>query len=633
MDIAHPGQICLVTDFPDADGKPQRQHFRAPTECILAWRASDVLPALRRIDEASRWGVWAVGYLAYEAAAGLDAKLAQSMHILPDTVHARPLLAFGLFDGPCMLPTADGSLPAPSAHTPAPEWTLSENADTYTRQVEHIRQDIAAGEVYQVNYTLRAHSREDGALSLWHYYEALRQRQQADYCAWLDWGNWQVLSLSPELFFDWHRHTGRIVTRPMKGTAPRGTTPEQDSAAAQALQTSPKERAENVMIVDLLRNDLGRIAETGSVQVPALFATEPYPTLWQMTSTVRAQLPHETDLATVLQALFPCGSITGAPKRKSMEKIAALESGPRDVYCGALGIVSPDRAVFNVAIRTVAAWPQQPLEAGFGSGITWSSQAQAEYAECALKSQFLRTPPLPAPDWSLLETLLLSEGRYALLPLHLQRLEASAQAWNFRPMPPTRSRRALQDYAATHAQGCWRVRLLLAADGALSVQGTALPQTPSTQWMEDPNIGWIPGEWMHAPDQDFSLQEQNVYIEISPNPTTELPWLQHKTSQRHYYDQVLAQHPQAWDVLLHNAQGHATECTRGNIVLQSGGQWLTPPLSDGLLAGTLRTALLQRGLVQEASLPLDRLLQPQSGDRLWFINSVRGWVPLSIAGF
>ena len=632
--IPDPERLVFVTDFPHSRGGVQRLRFSRPRELLLAWQPDEVLPVLARLEQATVAGLWAVGYLAYEAAAGLDAKLAQST-----AAPEEPLLAFALFDHPDGEPEfalgsqchAAGPHAQMAAPAPMPSWQLSEDGATHAAAVEQIRQAIAAGDYYQVNHTLRSLAQVPDGYPLWHYYEALRQRQQADYCAFLDWGDWQVLSLSPELFFTWNRATGQISTRPMKGTAPRGATPEADLAAAQALRSSPKERAENVMIVDLLRNDLGRIAVTGSVQTPKLFETEPYPTLWQMTSTVQAIKRPEIGLGTLMQALFPCGSITGAPKRKAMEAIAALEGSPRGVYCGALGIVSPYRATFNVAIRTVFAHDGH-LRGGVGGGITWSSDAEAEYAEAQLKARFLQTAPVAAAEPELLETLLLVDGRYALLPLHLDRMTASAIALGFRPLSPAALQRELETYACAHAAGVWRVRLLRSAEGELRVEGVQLESARSDDLRNWDTTGLAPASWLRAPGIGSELGTlQQIALASAPNAEADTPWLRHKTTQRSHYERETTLHAHAWDVLLHTPDGNVTECTRGNLVLQmADGHCITPPLTHGLLPGTLREALLNRRLIEERPIPLQRLLTPEPGDRLWFINSVRSWVAVSL---
>ena len=651
----------MVFDFESATSTPQRLHFSKPCALELAWQADEVLPALQRIEQAVQQGAWAAGYIAYEAAAGLDPAMARAMQATAPTTPAAPasplqtpLLAFALFTAPedqCTAgsetarsnqPYANGlpattPCPAPEAdddeadsHSAIVQWQLSEAQDAYVEKVNRLRAAIAAGDLYQVNYTLRADAATDQHFSPWLYYEALRQRQQCRYGAFLDWGDHQVLSLSPELFFDWNRSTGTITTRPMKGTAARGATPEADAAQAHALQTSAKERAENVMIVDLLRNDLGRIAQTGSVHVPQLLRTEPYPTLWQMTSTVQATTRADTTFTQVLQALFPCGSITGAPKHMAMRKIAAFEPQPRGVYCGAVGFIHKERALFNVAIRTITRSHSGHMRCGTGGGITWPADAHAEYAEALLKLRFLHAAPLPLPRFALRETLLLAQGRFALLPLHLQRIAQSAQACHFFPVSNAQREQALHAFAAQHPQGLWRVALTQTAAGALTVEGSHLADedllAPGTDWADQDAL---PAPWLQPPATQATPALPVAYA--AQANTTDSFWLLHKTTQRaHYDDAALAAAPGTWDVILHTPDGFATECTRGNLVLQTAQGCITPPLAQGLLPGTLREALLARGTIREEPIPLQRLLQPQPHDTLWFINSVRGWLPITL---
>ena len=370
-----------------------------------------------------------------------------------------------------------------------------------------------------------------------------------------------------------------------------------------------------------------------------------------MTSTVQATTRPDVGLPDVLRALFPCGSITGAPKRMAMQKIAELESSPRGVYCGAVGIINAERAVFNVAIRTVqvgqvgqvGSQPPLPdaetacpppshalLRCGTGGGITWPSDAQAEYAEALLKMRFLQTAPVPLPSYALRETLLLAAGRYALLSLHLQRLAQSAEVCGFRPVSAQAHRAALQDFAAAHAQGAWRVQLTQDANGMLQVQGTLLDAALPAALADWPAGDMAPRAWLAAPAwPQAGAHALRVALAAQPNTPADGPWLLHKTTHRALYDQAWAQAPEgSWDVLLHTADGFATECTRGNIVLQTAQGCFTPPVAQGLLPGTLREALLRQGVVREQAIALARLQRPEAGDALWFINGVRGWLPL-----
>ncbi len=354
-------------------------HFADGVEEISAATPQQVLPALRRIETAVQNGFHAAGFLSYEAAPAFEPNLRVK------NPAGFPLLWFGLFKTRREIAAGEFFCDGKSQLT---DWRPSLDESTYCRAVEQIRERIAAGDTYQVNFTfrLRANFRGDD-LALYHY---LCRRQRAGYCAYLDLGRYRILSASPELFFHWHNR--QLTAKPMKGTRPRGRTPAEDQRYIEQLQTSAKERAENLMIVDLLRNDMGRISEFGSVRVPQLFEVERYETVLQMTSTITSRLLPKAGLIEILQALFPSGSVTGAPKIRTMDIIAALEDSPRQIYTGAIGFVSPGpEAVFNVAIRTLLLDTHTGLaELGVGSGITYDSTPEAEYNECLLKAEFVR---------------------------------------------------------------------------------------------------------------------------------------------------------------------------------------------------------------------------------------------------
>ncbi|MDX1421050.1 MAG: aminodeoxychorismate synthase component I [Rubricoccaceae bacterium] len=345
---------------------------------LTAATAAEVPALLDALDRVRAAGRWAAGFLAYEAGYALEPALF-------DAPEAAPLGWFGVYAAPERIgPGAADALLAEAGtfRLGGPHFALERAA--YDERIAAVRQLIREGDVYQLNLTAPYRFPFSGdPLGL---YRAVRRRQRVPYGAYLDTGERRVLSFSPELFF---RLDGRRITaRPMKGTAPRGATPAADDRLARALAGDEKNRAENLMIVDLLRNDLARVSDAGSVAVPRLFETERYETLTQMTSTVTAMLRPEATLSGVLRALFPCGSVTGAPKLRAMQRIRALETGPRGVYCGAIGYVGPDTAVFNVPIRTVELQEGEG-RLGVGSGIVWDSEAGAEYAECLLKAQFL----------------------------------------------------------------------------------------------------------------------------------------------------------------------------------------------------------------------------------------------------
>ncbi|WP_293464850.1 chorismate-binding protein, partial [Polaromonas sp.] len=413
-------------DFSDPhdSAAPRLRHaFGTPRTVLVAHELAEVRPVLDAVQAAAREGFWCVGYVRYEAAPAFDAALA---------VHAPdgPLAWFAVYDQ---------ALPWPEdAHTGAAQvqWTETCPRPVFGVAMDQLQRAIAAGELYQVNFTAPLLGQwvgqppEDADLVL---FAALQRAQPGGYAACIDTGSTgdgRVLSVSPELFFDWNDASegGQILARPMKGTAARGATPEMDAAQAEALRASPKERAENVMIVDLLRNDISRIAEPFSVRVPALFHTQALPTVWQMTSDVQARTRPGTTLAGVFAALFPCGSVTGAPKVRAMQMIRTLEPQLRGVYCGAIGVVRPGaqghgiRATFNVPIRTVTVQAGR-LRCGIGSGITSGAVPDAEWQEWRNKRQFLDRASQP---FDLLETLALQDGQLRHAAEHLLRLASAA---------------------------------------------------------------------------------------------------------------------------------------------------------------------------------------------------------------
>lgn len=558
-----------------------RCDFGAPRKVLQAIRAADVRSVIEAAEAAAREGSWVVGWLAYEAASAFDPALPTQP---PDGV----LAWFGVHDAPLEEPMANEVIDAVRvAWDAAP----GERA-AFDGALLELRQAIEAGELYQANHTARwcGELQRGDPLAL---FEALRREQPAAWAAFVDSGGQQVLSVSPELFFDWDG--GEVLTRPMKGTAPRGPDAQEDAALAAQLVASPKERAENVMVVDLLRNDLSRVALPGSVRVPSLFDVQALPTVWQMTSDVRARTRPGTRLFDLLQALFPCGSVTGAPKRQAMRRIVRHESGPRGVYCGAVGVLRPGgAATFNVAIRTVAV-RGRALSLGVGSGITAGSNARAEWREWQHKAAFAQRAAEP---FELLETLALEEGQWRHETLHRERMAASARhfgfAWNAQAW-----RDALQGLAAGHPTGLWRVRVLGARDGCIVASAHAMVATS------------VPVSLVLA---ERPLQQAHS------------PFVRHKTTRRAHYETAERALPGVFDTLLWNDDGELTECTRGNIALRFDGEdgWLTPALDSGLLPGIGRHVALIEGRLREAAIPVSALAQARE---LAFLNSLRGWLP------
>jgi para-aminobenzoate synthetase/4-amino-4-deoxychorismate lyase len=581
MDNPSPSPF-LVFDFCDRQGRLQRLGFVNPSGIIIANSVDEVRPALRTVHQSVGAGFYAAGYISYEAAPAFDSALvAHEARI--------PLLWFGLFRGPVEVapPHSDDGF-----HLT--DWQPSITRNLYDGHIAAVREAIARGDTYQVNYTMRLRARFEG--DDFAFYHRLRHAQRASYCAYLNMGRYRILSASPELFFRWHG--SQIVTRPMKGTVRRGRWTEEDGALSAWLAASYKNRAENVMIVDLLRNDLGRVAEIGSVHVSRLFEIERYRTVFQMTSTISAKVPPYTTLEDVFAALFPSGSITGAPKVSTMELIAELEEEPRNIYCGAIGLVGPDgEAVFNVAIRTVLVDSRTGIaEYGVGGGITWDSTAEDEYAEALAKAAVLAEA---WPRFDLLETLRLEEGTYARLERHLERLIASASYFDI-PLSAEGVRSALEEHARVYSSGARRVRLLVSPEGKVRVESDPLPL---------PSQASLP---VALASQPVSRSNRFLY---------------HKTTYRSLYEAHRAAHPDVFDVLLWNEEGELTEFTIGNLVIEMDGCRWTPPRESGLLAGTFRAHLIDRGEICERVLSRGDL---RRASHLWLINSVRGWVPVHL---
>lgn len=572
----------LVFDFVGDDESPQRLIFAHPVEIITTSSLTSVRSCLRDVQRGVDKGLYAAGYVSYEAAPALD----PSLNVRSDT--RLPLIWFGLFRAPVEV----AEPPLRTFHLS--DWEPSVPRPRYDCDVARIRAAISRGDTYQVNYTFRLRARFEG--DDYAFYHRLVSAQRAGYCAYLHLGRYRILSISPELFF--RRQGSSIIARPMKGTMKRGRWLEEDSAFAERLFNSEKNRAENVMIVDLVRNDLGRIAEIGSVALTKLFEIERFPTLWQMTSEIEAKVRPETTLDDVFSALFPSGSVTGAPKVSTMKIIAGLEDTPRNVYCGAIGFVTPDaESVFNVAIRTVIIDSEfATAEYGVGGGITWDSTAEDEYQEAHNKAEVLVEEH---PEFELLETMRLENGRFYLLERHLERLQASALYFDFSVSPP-RIRQELAAFSAGAGAKTLRVRLLLSKDGAIRIESKSIEAPPS---------GAVPVTLASRP-----VSRGNLF-------------LFHKTTQRRLLNELKAEWPNSYDVLLWNEEGEATEFSTGNLVATLSGELITPPLLSGVLAGTLRAQLIDEGQIQERVLTLPQL---SLATDLWLINSVRGWVPVSL---
>jgi para-aminobenzoate synthetase/4-amino-4-deoxychorismate lyase len=578
---------ALATDGRDAGSGWRR--YREPLGVLSASRLCDVLPLLAEVRRQTLAGRVAVGWIAYEAAPAFDAALVVRP---PGPV---PLAWFALFAAG--EDAADPSI-TPAATPFTPPWRGGPPREIYHGAVRRIHEHIASGDTYQVNYTYRLRAPWDGGP--FERFAALAGAQRSRYAAFIDAGRYAVLSASPELCF---RLEGDLLTcRPMKGTAPRGLSLVEDRLQAAGLRASEKERAENVMIVDMVRNDLGRIARIGTVRVPRLWETERYPTLWQMTSTVCAETAAPLD--EILVALFPSASITGAPKVRTMQIIKEIERTPRGIYTGCVGVLGPGRRGWmNVAIRTlVVDRENNSAEYGTGSGIVWDARAAAEFDECRTKTLVLGGLP---PPFQLIETLAWTPGEgLLLLERHLRRIGDSAEYFGF-ACDADKIRLRLAE-ATDGLRRPHRVRLLLDERGVIEV--TVVPLLQRAVPLGD------------APQRRAA---RTVRVAVAREPVMRRDtFLYHKTTRRRVYERSLAGAPGCDDVILVNEEGEVTESTMANVVVRDEGGYWTPPVEAGLLAGTFRGHLLERGAIREKRLSLADL---QAAREVWLINSVRGW--------
>jgi para-aminobenzoate synthetase/4-amino-4-deoxychorismate lyase len=599
-DIAPLLEGCMPVILLDsARPLPTQRHtllFREPIEELTANTFAEIPELLGRLDRLSRKH-WLCGYLSYEAGYALEPRFARLRR--DPQPNAFPLGWFGVFGAPHVFDHATGRWntvpvcqPRAAAAAVAPRLMPSLDRASYLGRIDTIRDYIAQGDTYQVNFTydnLLTSTLEPAAL-----YTALRAGQPTPLCAFIAhrWGH--ILSFAPELFFQQNRRT--IVTQPMKGTAPRGAGAEEDAALRQGLAQDPKNRAENIMIVDMLRNDLGRICETNSIQVRDLFAVQTHPTLHQMTSTVTGTLRRQTGYADIFRGLFPCGSVTGAPKIRTMEIIAELESAPRGVYCGAIGYIAPGRrAVFSVPIRTLQkATAEAYWHYPVGSGIVWDSSGPAEWDECQTKCTFLTRT---RPRFELIETMPLQNGRLLYQRDHLARMQRSAGHFNI-PWDSRVLRQALSDIRrdcpmpAKH-----RIRLLLGIEGRLRWESALLTEAQS----QEPGILLVASE-RQDPGNEF---------------------LYHKTTHRPWYATAMERirAGACAEVCFLNTRNEITEGAISNIFILRDGALITPPVSCGLLPGVLRQRLLRTGRCREKILTLEDL---RTAERVYCGNSVRG---------
>ena len=552
-------------------------HFKDP---LCVYSASTVDRVIETLDQVERSclddTVWAVGWISYEAAPAFD----QSMTVREETTF--PTIWFATFSEP----TITQELPETKQPSPL-SWRPSITKDEYIDAVQEVRSAIARGDTYQVNYSFRLHSSfAPDPLAL---FATMVRNQGGDYSWFVDTGDYVIASASPELFFS--KNGDVITSRPMKGTSPRGRTLTEDFALAEDLRTSPKNRAENIMIVDMTRNDLSRVAERGSVSTPSCCTIEKYPHMLQMTSEVRAT--SHASLTELIQAFFPAASITGAPKTETMKIIAERETTPRKIYTGTLGVISPhDRAWFNVAIRTALLdRARNVTEYGIGSGIVWDSQSDLEYDECLNKATAVTRS---TPPFELFETILWEpDSGFFLLEEHLSRITDGADylSWPLNPEDVMSRLDQVAQQCATTAQS-HRVRVYASKNGSLRHDLTPLTALPSCYRL--------------SPAKE----------PIASND----PSLFRKTTDRRTYDLAIPRDGDAADVILWNERGEITETKIANICLELDGVLYTPPVTSGLLPGCYRDHLIKKGSIIERTLTLADL---HRATRIVLVNSLR----------
>lgn len=593
--LNQPGTVFLETSKP-SDENHQSYLFSDPVGLLIARSAHDLPEVFSRIEEAISNGFFVAGFLSYEAGYHFEPK-AQSDQL--NNFDKTPLAWFGIYKEPITLnhraekfqsltPHSEGMDLAVHSHR-IENLKFNLTKDVYRKKIEAIKSYIQTGDVYQINFTGKFKFDFEGDLvSL---YSALRQKQPVPYSAFIKTGDETILSFSPELFF--RIDDGVIQTKPMKGTILRGQTPDEDASLAETLRESGKNRAENLMIVDLLRNDIGRVCKKGSVEVTDIFRVETYQTLHQMTSTVKGVLSDDVRFYDLFKAIYPCGSVTGAPKIRAMQLIGELESEARGVYTGAIGFITPKRdAVFNVAIRTVVI-NNSKGEMGSGSGVVWDSDADEEYRECELKAAFLSGTQ---EDFELIETMLW-DGGYPLLEMHLARLGRTATHFGY-VFNPTDVRKQLECEAELFESGKkYKVRLTLDRAGSIKLEN-------------------VPVELVQNAPLQVCLARKRT--------DSQNAFLYHKTTRRELYDDLFKKATEKGfaDVLFMNEQNNITEGAISNVVIKIGDTFYTPPVESGLLPGVFREHFFetQKGVVEKV-LTLGNL---RDADEIWLCNAVRG---------
>ena len=557
----------------------ERYTFTQPIKELKTRNVAEVADLLAQVESYQEQGYYVVGYVSYEAAPAFEEKLA---------VHKAPLLAeyllyFTVHDrvktSPIPLTYDEVDLPS--------NWQEVTSAANYEKAIAQIHHHLRQGDTYQVNYTVQL--KQDLSANPFAIYNRMVVEQEAGYNAYVEHDEMAVISMSPELFFE--QNGSELTTRPMKGTTQRGMTDQEDLGQASWLEQDPKNRSENMMIVDLLRNDMNRISEVGSEHVEHLCQVEQYSTVWQMTSTIKSQLREDVDLVKIFRSLFPCGSITGAPKIATMEIIKELERQPRGVYCGTIGLLLPNgRRIFNVAIRTIQLYKGQAIY-GVGGGITWDSTWESEYREVHQKAAVLYRKQA---RFQLISTGKISQKQLLFEEQHLERLR-KASRYFASPYDAEELRKKIE----AECQSCdvnkdYRLRISLSKSGEIELSRQILtPLSP------------------HFCQAKLCLQEAGLQKAFTYFKTTHRPHL-------NLYKQ---------EIIYHNARGELLETSIGNLVLKIDEKLYTPPIRLGILPGIYRQHLLETGEVEEKVLTLKDLVQAED---IYGCNAVRGLYELFI---
>ncbi len=593
---------ALLDDSKSPKSQSKNLLFTNPQHEIIAHTEDELAHALDKIEQYKQQGLYLCGFLSYEAGYYfIDKAIARK-----PTTPRQPLLYFIAFKDlhranrdeveACF----NNAEPYPESNMCLYDLQLNIDKPTYLKTISTIKTYISAGDTYQINYTLKYKFKLQGTAAA--LYKALRKKQPVEFGALLHFPASKIVSLSPELFIK--KGGSTITSKPMKGTAKRGKTKAEDVAIVDFLKQDSKTLSENVMIVDLIRNDLGRICKTGSVHVENLFQVQTFKTLHQMISTVKGRLEKNLKFKDLLHALFPCGSITGAPKIRTMEIINALEKEPRGIYTGAIGYLMPnDDFYFNVPIRTIAIDENKLCEMGVGSGIIYESDAEAEFEECLLKADFLTHLN---QDFYLIESFRLeaNKGIFINLNQHLKRLLKSAQSFGFK-VDIKYIKDELNKTKENLKTGLYKIRLSAFQNGEIDIIHSLVAKESNTT--------------KKIALSDVNINSQSIFQ-------------YHKTSRRKHYNQAYesAEKSGYYDVLFFNEHNHLVEASRHNVFIKNKGAYFTPPISAGALNGIERQEFMRNNDVSEIEISRDQLI---SADEILLSNSVRGIVSVKIDSF